>query len=30
MENVFYNSYRDQVIGLPILGNRDNIMSITR
>ena len=30
MENVYFNAFRDHMIGLPILGEMDNIKKITR
>ena len=30
MENVYYNVYRSHMMGLPILGEIDNIHKITR
>jgi mitochondrial-processing peptidase subunit beta len=30
MENVYFNVYRDHMMGLPILGEIDNIYKITR
>ena len=30
MENVYYNVYRNHMMGLPILGEIDNIHKITR
>jgi mitochondrial-processing peptidase subunit beta len=30
MENVYYNAYREHSMGMPILGDHDNIRSINR